>query len=497
MKKLKSYLALLICVVFLIPTTVSALIDFPYSQPPVHLYVNGAVSVGGNTKVISVDYRGEDFAATQLSLTLQSENPAAVQLQYHTLQGCNGATAVRNANGVIEVSNPNGIQNGQLFTITALIHKEVTPQNPIELQGRIEKHPTNGKEVHKGIFHNGAVIAPTQDATFTIDTVPEADLVRVDIALMQPYTYIGAIQFDFDYDETYLEIVKSPFTGQFLTLSELDGTANHGAWAVNEKTLLFAASTADGIRASGPFITAFFRVVQDIPLGQTAQISAILDLAPVSCLYSDTTYNTIIVNGGVVGQEGIPGNKLFDGQETGIQAIVSETDPLHEADLVTQLVEQTPDRQVFAIGFEKDGKEQQPQEPVVIRLPVPEGMTGDTCHIYRTEEDGTLTDMMAASHKNYLTFEAEHGSSYTISAQAMDADPVDLSAYRMTMGDINRDRFINANDALLSLKKAVHLIDFTPVQHATADVNGDSAVDAKDALVILQYAVAKIETWPL
>lgn len=58
-----------------------------------------------------------------------------------------------------------------------------------------------------------------------------------------------------------------------------------------------------------------------------------------------------------------------------------------------------------------------------------------------------------------------------------------------TLGDINGDESINAQDALLALQHSVRLIDLRGDSLVMADMNQSNLVDAQDALLILQKSV--------
>lgn len=58
-----------------------------------------------------------------------------------------------------------------------------------------------------------------------------------------------------------------------------------------------------------------------------------------------------------------------------------------------------------------------------------------------------------------------------------------------TLGDINGDDSINAQDALLALQHSVRLIDLRGDSLSMADMNQDDFINARDALQILQQSV--------
>lgn len=64
-----------------------------------------------------------------------------------------------------------------------------------------------------------------------------------------------------------------------------------------------------------------------------------------------------------------------------------------------------------------------------------------------------------------------------------------------TLGDINNDTKINADDAVLALRYAVQLVELNTTQISAGDVNHDGKVNAEDAVQILRYAVKLITSF--
>lgn len=56
-------------------------------------------------------------------------------------------------------------------------------------------------------------------------------------------------------------------------------------------------------------------------------------------------------------------------------------------------------------------------------------------------------------------------------------------------GDINKDAWVNASDALLALQHSVNLIGLDEEQKQLADMDDNNTIDAADALNILQISV--------
>lgn len=61
------------------------------------------------------------------------------------------------------------------------------------------------------------------------------------------------------------------------------------------------------------------------------------------------------------------------------------------------------------------------------------------------------------------------------------------------LGDVNRDGYIDAADALLCLRSAVGLVALTAEQKAVADANHDGVIDAGDAIRILRFHAGLVD----
>lgn len=70
--------------------------------------------------------------------------------------------------------------------------------------------------------------------------------------------------------------------------------------------------------------------------------------------------------------------------------------------------------ELYNICFVKDDKLVQPNGKVKVYIPIPEGMKGNTCKVYRRESDDSWTILDAHIAGNYLTFETNHFSFYAI-----------------------------------------------------------------------------------
>ncbi|MBQ7090486.1 MAG: hypothetical protein IJN82_05145, partial [Clostridia bacterium] len=117
----------------------------------------------------------------------------------------------------------------------------------------------------------------------------------------------------------------------------------------------------------------------------------------------------------------------------------------------------------FEIHIERNGEELQPDGSVSISLPVPNGMEGENCRIYRVESNGELTDMEAEwSENGSLTFKTDHFSHYIVVEMAKIIDTsevIKIMRYLDRNGeadpawDKNGDGKISLADALRLLKQ--------------------------------------------
>ena len=82
--------------------------------------------------------------------------------------------------------------------------------------------------------------------------------------------------------------------------------------------------------------------------------------------------------------------------------------------------------ELYNICFVKHDQLVQPSGKVTVRIPIPDGMKGDTCCVYRQESDGTWTILSAHIEGNYLVFETDHFSLYGIVG---DADELGISSF--------------------------------------------------------------------
>lgn len=152
------------------------------------------------------------------------------------------------------------------------------------------------------------------------------------------------------------------------------------------------------------------------------------------------------------------------------------------ASLAVETISSSPTRVSYNISLMANGQAVQPGSDVTVKIPVPSGMDGAACKVYRAEADGTYTDMNAVYANGSLTFTTDHFSEYVVTT----GDPAD-EPQTGTLGDVDGSGVINAADAVMVLRSDAGLTTLTAAQTAAADINGDGTVNASDAVQILRY----------
>lgn len=94
-----------------------------------------------------------------------------------------------------------------------------------------------------------------------------------------------------------------------------------------------------------------------------------------------------------------------------------------------------------------------------------------------------------ATYNVYVSTNGENGALTKVASFQYGTKPP------YTLGDINKDTKINADDAVLALRYAVQLVELNTTQISAGDVNHDGKVNAEDAVQILRYAVKLITSF--
>ena len=174
----------------------------------------------------------------------------------------------------------------------------------------------------------------------------------------------------------------------------------------------------------------------------------------------------------------IPINNLTESNFGVIVTVTGEDASATSTVLQVEKVAEEEQGVTYNITLRDNGKEIQPKCEVFVKIPVPAGMDGTQCKVYREEANGKLTDMHAQYQNGYMVFTTDHFSKYVVTTESLGVTP----------GDLNGDEKINAVDARWVLQAASGARTFDATQTAAADVNGDGKVNAVDARWILQVA---------
>lgn len=262
---------------------------------------------------------------------------------------------------------------------------------------------------------------------------------------------------------------------------------------------------------------------------------------PYAVVYSDSddinNYGVVIDTKGNIDEEAVLQVFRISDSDT-IEVVLDSDDPFVTAEM-------------YNISFVKNDKEVQPNGKVKVMIPVPEGMKGDTCNVYRQEANGSWTILSAHKEENFIVFETEHFSLYAVVGSAkgltVKSKPaktqyhpndvldtsglvLDFNGEKITsgficspsvlssigeqtitvhygkatttftvnvtgknedlqLGDVDGNGKITAADARLALRASVGLENLNPTKKATADIDGNGTVTAADARLILRASV--------
>lgn len=168
--------------------------------------------------------------------------------------------------------------------------------------------------------------------------------------------------------------------------------------------------------------------------------------------------------------------EIFESTNTEVNIAVTETvqGSLPEGTVLkVEKVEPEKEGQViFDITLECADEAVQPEAPVAVRIPLPEGMSS-ACKVYRLEEDGSKTDMKASYAGGYLHFTTEHFSRYILEDSFLP-------------GDVSGDGVVNLND-VVALAQIVAGWQNVECVQAALNPNGDKTVDLNDVVMLAQF----------
>lgn len=138
-------------------------------------------------------------------------------------------------------------------------------------------------------------------ATFTVSTVEgnKGDKVTLDIEIAERGTRIGTFVIQIKYDESKLKFIENEDEGAYFVVGEAAGGAT---CAGNEENMQAALATPNGFFKPGKVLTLAFEVIDEIPAGETAEVTFEMMEDPKVCdenEYGAKEYDVKINAGGV------------------------------------------------------------------------------------------------------------------------------------------------------------------------------------------------------
>ena len=127
------------------------------------------------------------------------------------------------------------------------------------------------------------------------------------------------------------------------------------------------------------------------------------------------------------------------------------------AQLKIERVNTIKDNVSYNIVIIKDNKELQPNGTVTVKLPMPDGMEGNVCKVYRQESDGSYTDMNAVYQDGYMVFTTDHFSRYVLTESDPNNADITNSDFEYTVlddGTIAITKY-NGNDTILRIPSQI------------------------------------------
>lgn len=104
-------------------------------------------------------------------------------------------------------------------------------------------------------------------------------------------------------------------------------------------------------------------------------------------------------------------------------------------DTIVSAIDSSFDKyELYNISFVKNDQLVQPSGKVTVRIPIPQGMKGNTCKVYRKENNNEWTILDAHIEGNYLVFETDHFSLYTVVG---DSESISITSLPTTLEYFN------------------------------------------------------------
>lgn len=164
----------------------------------------------------------------------------------------------------------------------------------------------------------------------------------------------------------------------FTSLSGPAGVALKGCFAITKSTNKLLMATQMATSTQKPYVTVYSKIQEGYinPYGVIVNTAGNMDAEAVLQVFRVSN-------------------------DDAVDVILDSNNPLEKHEL-------------YNICFVKDDQLVQPSGKVTVHIPIPEGMDSNTCKVYRQESNGAWTVLDAHIKGNYLVFETDHFSLYSV-----------------------------------------------------------------------------------
>ena len=131
-------------------------------------------------------------------------------------------------------------------------------------------------------------------------------------------------------------------------------------------------------------------------------------------------------------------------------------------------------------------KEVEPNAPVTVTIPVPEGFNGKTLKIFHIKDDGTEEEIPCTVKDGMITFTALAFSVYVVADVS-----TEVKEPAFMLGDVDANGKVETTDARLALRCSIGLEKYPEGsrEFLACDVNRDGKVGTDDARFILRHSI--------
>ncbi len=299
-------------------------------------------------------------------------------------------------------------------------------------------------------------------------------------SLNQTYTYIKELEIQITYDTEKLKLCNENSYNSCLIPTK--PIMENGEYTFNPETGVFRYVNPEGMTQKISFGLCF-EIIAQVEIPEVTLVVPTLVKAPMHSQDEAFVYNVEMESASV---EIRPLPYRYEETEKGMKLV-----KYYKNDSTYTIPGIIDGKYVTEIG-ENAFKGQTNLKTVTLSAYVTE--------IHPTAFDGVGEDFVLRGAKNSVAeaYAAQHGIAFQVAyevAEVITATDVVTNTDVYAQGDLDKDGYINAKDALKVLRNAVGKEEFTLGQKVAADVYKDEKINAKDALSILRRAVGKIKSF--